>query len=211
VQNCRRSYLVKDAETGEELLIENEYIMSPKDLCTIDILDQVIDSGVDVLKIEGRTKGADYVQVVTKCYREAIDSVYNNTYFTEKIAAWKQELSKVYNRGFWEGYYLGRMLGEWTPHPGSAAIEKKIYTGKGIKYYPRIGVGEFIIESGTVKTGDTLMTMGKNFGMLKEKMEKLWVNGKEGSEAAKGDRITFPVPAKLSHGDKLYKIIQADA
>ena len=208
VQNCRRPYIVTDAETGEELKIEGEYIMSPKDLCTIDILDQVIASGADVLKIEGRTKGADYVQVVTKCYREAIDSIAEGSYSKEKIEAWKGELTKVYNRGFWEGYYLGRQLGDWTPQPGSAATEKKLYIGKGSKYYPKIGVGEFIIEAGMLKAGDTLMITGPKCGMVKEKMEVLTVNGEKAAEAVKGDKITFPFGTKVTPADKLYKIVE---
>ncbi|HNF44596.1 MAG TPA: peptidase U32 family protein, partial [Ferruginibacter sp.] len=192
VQNCRRSYTVTDTESGEELLVDNEYIMSPKDLCTIDILDQVIASGVDVLKIEGRTKGADYVQVVTRCYREAIQAIEEGIFTSEKINAWKAEMRKVYNRGFWEGYYLGRTLGEWTPRPGSAATEKKVYIGKGTKYYPRIGVGEFVIESGNLKAGDTLMITGPKCGMVKEQVNELVVNGKRKQEAKKGDLITFP-------------------
>lgn len=209
VQNCRRPYTVKDAETGEELLIDNQYIMSPKDLCTIDILDEVLKSGVDVLKIEGRTKGADYVQVVTKCYREAMDSVKDGTFSQKKVAEWKGELEKVYNRGFWEGYYLGRKLGEWTPQPGSVATEKKLYIGKGSKYYPKIGVGEFIIEAGILKIGDTLMVTGPKCGMVKEKAEKLIVNGEPGNIASKGDKITFPFATKVTPADKLYKIVEA--
>ena len=209
VQNCRRPYIVTDAETGEELKIEGEYIMSPKDLCTIDILDQVIESGADVLKIEGRTKGADYVQVVTKCYREAIDAIADGTYSKEKIEEWKGELTKVYNRGFWEGYYLGRQLGEWTPQPGSAATEKKLYIGKGSKYYPKIGVGEFIIEAGMLKVGDTLMITGPKCGMVKEKLGELTVNGEKAMEAVKGDKITFPFVTKVTPADKLYKIVEA--
>lgn len=209
VQNCRRPYIVTDAETGEALKIEGEYIMSPKDLCTIDILDQVIESGVDVLKIEGRTKGADYVQVVTKCYREAIDAIAEGSYSKEKIENWKEELTKVYNRGFWEGYYLGRKLGEWTPQPGSAATEKKLYIGKGSKYYPKIGVGEFVIEAGMLKAGDTLMITGPKCGMVKEKMEVLTVNGEKAAEAVKGDKITFPFRTKVTSADKLYKIVEA--
>lgn len=210
VQNCRRPYIVKDAESGEELMIDNEYIMSPKDLCTIDILDQLIASGVDVLKIEGRTKGAEYVQTVTRCYKEALEAVYAGTYTPEKVAAWKEEMEKVYNRGFWEGYYLGRRLGEWTTKPGSAATEKKIYIGKGSKYYPKIGVGEFLIESGTLKAGDTLMVTGPVCGMVKEKMKILRVNGEEGTEAGKGDKLTFPFATKVTASDKLYKIVAAD-
>ncbi|MBH2003656.1 MAG: U32 family peptidase [Sphingobacteriia bacterium] len=210
VQNCRRPYIVKDAESGEELMIDHEYIMSPKDLCTIDILDQLIASGVDVLKIEGRTKGAEYVQTVTRCYKEALEAVYAGTYTPEKVAAWKEEMEKVYNRGFWEGYYLGRKLGEWTTKPGSSATEKKIYIGKGSKYYPKIGVGEFLIESGTLKAGDTLMVTGPACGMVKAKMDRLRVNGEAGTEAGKGDKLTFPFATKVTASDKLYKIVAAD-
>jgi len=209
VQNCRRPYKVTDVETNEELLIDNEYILSPKDLCTIGILDQLINSGVDVLKIEGRSKGADYVYTVTQCYREALQAIENNTYTAEKIEDWKKKLSTVYNRGFWEGYYLGRKLGEWTAHPGSAATEKKIYLGKGSKYYPKIKVGEFVIESGAIKAGDTLMVCGPACGMVKEKFEKLIVNGIEATEAIRGDKITFPFGTKVTAGDKLYKIIES--
>lgn len=208
VQNCRRPYIVKDTESGEELKLDHEYIMSPKDLCTIDILDQLIDSGVDVLKIEGRTKGADYVQVVTGCYREAMLAVNSGTFSKEKVAEWKKELGKVYNRGFWEGYYLGRKLDEWTPKPGSMATEKKIYIGKGTKYYRKIGVGEFIIETGKLKQGDTLMVAGPKCGMVKTKMESLIVNGNKHNEALKGDLITFPFATRVTANDKLFKIVQ---
>ncbi len=208
VQNCRRPYIVKDAETNEELLIENEYIMSPKDLCTIDILDQLVNSGADVLKIEGRSKGADYVYTVTKCYREALLALEEGSYTTNKIEQWKKELATVYNRGFWEGYYLGRRLGEWTSHPASAASEKKIYIGKGSKYYPKINVAEFIIDSDTLKAGDTLMITGPAVGVAKEKMETLTVNGLKSNMAVKGDKITFPFHTKITHQDKLYKIVE---
>jgi putative protease len=207
VQNCRRPYLVKDAETNEELRIDNEYILSPKDLCTIEILDQVISSGIDVLKIEGRSKGPEYVYTVTKCYREALQAIAAGDYSLDKMEQWKKELATVYNRGFWEGYYLGRKLGEWTPHPGSAATEKKIYVGKGTKYYPKIKVGEFIIESGNVKAGDQLMITGPVIGMVKEKMDTLVVNGEKGNQAVKGDKITFPFGTKITAQDKLYKIV----
>lgn len=210
VQNCRRPYLVKDAETGEELVIDNEYIMSPKDLCLINIVDQVLGSGVNILKIEGRTKGADYVQVTTRCYREAIEAVGNGTYTSHKITEWKNELGKVYNRGFWEGYYLGRKSGEWTPHPGSAATEKKIYIGRGTRYYPKMGVAEFLIESGSLKAGDVFMITGRNYGMLKEKAEQLYVNGETAGEAVKGDKVTFRVAVKTTESDKLYKIVNVD-
>ncbi len=208
-QNCRRPYEVKDVETGAELLIDNEYIMSPKDLCTINFLDEVVKTGIDVLKIEGRSKGADYVYEVTKCYREAIDALGEDTYTPEKIDNWMQRLEKVYNRGFWDGYYLGRKLGEWTVNPGSAATERKIYLGKGTKYYPKIGIGEFLIETNSLKIGDTFMVSGSHIGMMKQTVETLIVNGNQGEMAVKGDKITFPVHAKVTHNDKLYKIVSA--
>ena len=208
IQNCRRPYKVTDIETNEELLIDNEYILSPKDLCTIDILDQVIYSGADVLKIEGRSKAADYTYTVTKCYREALMAIEDGTYTPDKISNWKKELAKVYNRGFWEGYYLGRKLGEWTQQPGSVATEKKIYIGKGSKYYPKIGIGEFVIESGTLKAGDTVMITGMAFGIAREKLETLTVNGTESILAVKGDRITFPFANKITTKEKLYKIVE---
>ena len=206
-QNCRRPYLVKDAETNEELLIDNEYIMSPKDLCTIGILDQVLKTGVSVLKIEGRSKGADYVFTTTQCYREALDAIASSSYTADKIDDWLKRLSTVYNRGLWEGYDLGHKLGEWTNNPGSAATEKKIYVGKGSRYYPKINVAEFIIETGSIKPGDTLMITGHHCGMIKEKAETLTVNGKQSHEAVKGDKITFPFGTKITAHDKLYKIV----
>lgn len=208
IQNCRHPYIVTDAETNEELLIDNEYIMSAKDLCTINILDQVIDSGVKVIKIEGRSKGADYVYTVTRCYREALDAIENKAYTKDKIDEWLTKLSTVYNRGFWEGYYLGHKLGEWSKEPGSIATEKKIYLGKGSKYYPKINIGEFIIESGCFKAGDTLMITGPECGVIKEKLKSLIVNGKEGKVAGKGDKITIPFETKVTSKDKLYKVIE---
>jgi U32 family peptidase len=209
IQNCRRAYKVTDIETNEELVVDHEYIMSPKDLCTIDILDQVLGTGVDVIKIEGRTKGPDYVYATTKCYREAVDSIADGSYATEKISGWIKELSGVHNRGFWEGYYLGRKMGEWTPKPGSIATEKKIYIGKGAKYYPKIKVGEFVIESGSLREGDTLMITGKEFGVQKERPAKLIVNGIQNEVAVKGDRITFPFAEKITSNSKLYKILES--
>jgi len=208
VQNCRRPYKVIDTETNEALLVDNEYIMSPKDLCSINILNQVIKSGVNVLKIEGRSKGADYVFVVTQCYREALEAIKNNNYTQEKINDWMKRLSTVYNRGFWEGYYLGRKMGEWTAQPGSAATQKKIYVGKGSRYYPKIAVGEFVIESGNIKNGDLLMISGPTIGFVQEKIENLTVNGVVADIAVKGDKITFPISTKVSALDKLYKIVE---
>lgn len=208
-QTCRRRYRVTDIETNESLEIDNEYIMSPKDLCTIGTLDLLIKSGVDVLKIEGRSKGADYVFTVTKCYREAVQAINCNEFTTAKINDWMSRLSTVYNRGFWGGYYLGHKMGEWTSQPGSAATERKIYIGRGSKYYPRIKVGEFTIESGSIKAGDTLMITGTDFGVLKEKLETLTVNGEQHEVAVKGDKITLPFTSKVTSSAKLYKIVQS--
>jgi putative protease len=205
-QNCRRPYKVTDIETNEELVIDNEYIMSPKDLCTIDILDQIMNTGADVLKIEGRGKPADYVYIVTKCYREALQAIKEGSYTKDKIALWTKELATVYNRGFWEGYYLGRKLGEWTPTPGSAATKKKIYLGKSTKYYPKMQIAEFLIESGGLKKGDTIMITGPKIGVVEEQLEELYVNGAKSNEAKKGDKITLPFKDKLSGSDKMYKI-----
>ena len=209
-QNCRRSYLVKDAETGDELLVDNEYIMSPRDLCTVDVLDRIISCGVDILKIEGRSKGADYVFTTTQCYDEAIDAIDSHSYSPEKIEDWTKRLSAVYNRGFWAGYYLGHKPGEWTSQPGSAATEKKIYIGRGSNYYPKINIAEFTIETGFIKPGDTLMVTGPLCGMVKEKAATLVVNGAESPKAVKGDKITFPFTTKIGWKDKLYKIVSVE-
>jgi len=207
-QECRHPYKVTDLETNQELVIDNEYIMSPKDLCTINILDQLAASGVDVFKIEGRSKGPDYVYTVTQCYREAIDAVAENTYTQEKVEDWMTRLAAVYNRGFWEGYYLGHKLGEWTKNPGSIATEKKVYIGRGSRYYPNIKVGEFLLESGNVRPGDTLMITGPKIGAAKEEIETLVVNGLKSEMAVKGDKITFPFEIKITAKDKLYKIVK---
>ena len=207
VQNCRRPYQVTDLETGNELLIDNEYIMSPKDLCTITFVDELMEAGIDVFKIEGRSKSAEYVYTTTKCYREAIDAVLVGSYTEEKINHWLQELDKVYNRGFWEGYFMGRKLGEWTKNPGSIATEKKIYLAKATKYYPNINVAEFLVETGTIRAGENLMVIRRNTGSDKIVLDELIVNGVKQTEANKGDKITFPFPKALKSNDKLYKIV----
>jgi U32 family peptidase len=209
IQNCRRPYVVTDKEDGFEFEIDNEYIMSAKDLCTIDILDQVIASGVSVLKIEGRGRAADYVYTTTKCYKEAVQAIAEKQYTPEKIDYWKTELSKVYNRGFWEGYYLGRKLGEWTNQHGSVALEKKVYVGRGSRYYPKLKVGEFLLEAGKLKAGDTIMIIGRNEGVHQTRLNELRVNGEVAQEANKGDRITFPWEQKIWADDKLYKVVEA--
>ena len=208
IQNCRRPYVVTDKEDGYEFEIDNEYIMSAKDLCTIDILDQVIATGVSVLKIEGRGRSADYVYTTTRCYKEALESIYKKQFTSEKIKHWKNELSRVYNRGFWEGYYLGRKLGEWTDQPGSVATEKKIYIGRGMRYYAKRKIGEFLLETNTITIGDTIMVIGKKEGVHQAKLHELRVNGNEAHEAHKGDLITFPWEQKIWEDDKLYKVIE---
>lgn len=207
VQNCRRPYQVVDLETGNELLIDNEYIMSPKDLCTIPFLDEMVDAGIDVFKIEGRSKSAEYVFSTTKCYREAIDAVLDGTFTDEKVAVWMAELDKVYNRGFWDGYFMGKKLGEWTKNPGSIAKEKKVYLAKCTRYYPKIKVAEFLIENGTLKAGDPLMVLGRNTGSDKITLDTLMINGAPGEAAVKGDKITFPFESALKANDKLYKVV----
>lgn len=204
-QNCRRAYTVIDLETKNELLIDNEYIMSPKDLCTINILDELADAGVDVLKIEGRGKGAEYVYTVTRCYREALEAIEAGTYNEEKVQDWMGRLKTVYNRGFWEGYYLGRKLGEWTKNPGSEATKKKVYIGKSTNYFSKINVAEFEIEAGSLKVEDEILVIGKNFGVQLLSLSDFRVNGHKAAVAHKGDLVTFPFQHKTTGTDKLYK------
>lgn len=206
-QNCRRPYKVIDLETGNELEIDNEYIMSPKDLCTIDILDQVADSGASIIKIEGRGKSADYVYTVTSCYREALQALEDGTYDEPKVKDWMSRLEKVYNRGYWEGYYLGRKLGEWTKNPGSAATERKVYIGKSTNFFSKINVAQFEIETGKLKAGDKLLVMGRNFGVHELSFDDVRVNGVEAHEAKRGDMLTFQMGYKTTVTDKLYKLV----
>ena len=208
IQNCRRDYIVTDKQDGTEFEIQNEYIMSAKDLCTIDFLDKIIDSGVAVLKIEGRGKGEEYVYTTTKCYREAIDSITEKSYSKSKIDNWKKELASVFNRGFWDGYYLGRKMGEWNDEYGSKATKKKIYIGKGVKYYDKSGVGEFIIEAQNLKIGDEILISGPTTGVIQEIVKELRVENKNKDSVKKGDVISMPVKAKVRASDKLYKIIE---
>ncbi|GAA4839098.1 peptidase U32 family protein [Algivirga pacifica] len=209
IQNCRRKYKVIDMEDGHELEIDNEYIMSPKDLCTIDFLDQVIDSGIKVLKIEGRGKGADYVKTVTQCYREAIDSYAEGTYNKEKVAGWMERLETVYNRGFWSGYYLGQKLGEWTDQSGSQATQKKVFLGKGSRYFAKIGVAEFIMETQKVKVGDHLLITGPTTGVVETVVEEMHVNDEGAKEmAVKGDRFSIKLDSMIRPSDKLYKLVK---
>lgn len=207
IQNCRKSYIVTDKEDGVEFEVDNEYIMSAKDLCTINFLDKVIDSGVTVLKIEGRGRSADYVYTTTKCYREAIDAYYNGTYDSNKIQDWMERLSTVFNRGFWDGYYLGRTMGEWNDEYGSKATKRKVYVGKGLKYYDQSKIGEFLMESQNLKTGDEVIITGPTTGYIETKVEELRVNNQPVEKVQKGDVFTLSVNEKVRRSDKIYKLV----
>lgn len=210
IQNCRRKYRVVDIEGGHELEIDNEYIMSPKDLCTLDFLDQVIATGVSVLKIEGRGRAPEYVKTVIECYREAIDAYNEGTYNQEKIDAWMARLAKVYNRGFWSGYYLGQEMGEWTKKHGSSAQQKKVFLGKGIHYYPKAKVAHFDIDSYSLKVGDKVVIIGPTTGVVETEITELMVNSAKVDEAKKGMNCTFPLEQLIRKSDKLYKLVDVE-
>lgn len=209
IQNCRRNYIVTDKESGTELEVDNEYIMSAKDLCTIDFLDKILDTGISVLKIEGRGRSEDYVFTTTKCYREAIDSVNNGTYTKEKIEDWKKQLETVFNRGFWDGYYLGRKMGEWNDDYGSKATKRKIYVAKGVKYFDQINVGEFLLESQKLSVGDEVMISGPTTGLIQTTVKELRVNNQPCEEVKRGELFSMPVETKIRPSDKLYKIVDS--
>ena len=206
-QNCRRTYRVIDEENGEELVLDNKYIMSPKDLCTIGFLDQILKAGVSVLKLEGRGRSPEYVHVVTKCYREAADSVENETYTPEKIADWTKQLESVYNRGLWHGgYYLGKQLGEWSGEYGSHTTTQNDYVGHVTNFFRKINVGEFLIEAGEIKVGEEILITGDTTGVVKCKVEEIILNDKAVDSAKQGDTITFKVPDQIRYNDKLFVI-----
>ncbi|CAA0248186.1 Peptidase U32 family [Tenacibaculum maritimum] len=209
-QNCRKKYTVIDQESGFEMELDNEYIMSPKDLCTIDFLDQVVDAGIKVLKIEGRGRAPEYVAKVIKCYRDAIDSLANGTYDKEKVISWMLELEKVYNRGFWNGYYLGQKLGEWSKEPGSHATQKKVYLGKGVHYFQKAKIGEFKIEAYDVAVGDTILITGPTTGAQEMKLTQMFVNDAPAKKASKGDEVTMKLDFRIRSSDKLYKIVNTE-
>jgi putative protease len=207
-QNCRKKYTVIDQETGFEMELDNEYIMSPKDLCTIDFLNEIIDAGVKVLKIEGRGRAPEYVAKVIKCYRDAIDSFDEGTYTKEKVISWMQELEKVYNRGFWSGYYLGQQLGEWSNGSGSHATQKKVYLGKGMHFFPKANIGEFKIEAYDITIGDTILITGPTTGAKEMEVKEMFVNDEKGEKGSKGDSVTIPLEFRIRPSDKLYKIVE---
>ena len=211
-QNCRKKYTVIDQETGFEIELDNEYMMSPKDLCTISFLDQIVEAGVSVLKIEGRGRAPEYVATVTKCYREAIDSIADGTYNEEKVAEWMKKLETVYNRGFWGGYYLGQELGEWSAENGSAATQKKVYIGKGRHFYPKSNIAEFLIEAYDLTVGDKVLIQGPTTGSQEMVLKSMRVDEKPDSgKATKSDIVTFKTDFKVRPSDKLYKIVVAES
>ena len=206
IQLCRRSYTVPDNETGTQLEIDNKYVMSPKDLKTVRFIDKMMKSGVRVFKIEGRARGPEYVYTVVKCYKEAIQSVIDGTFTEEKKDRWDERLATVFNRGFWDGYYLGQKLGEWNKNYGSCATEKKVYVGKGVKYFSKLGVAEFAIEAADFKKGDKLLITGPTTGVIYMNADEIRYDLEPVEEARKGQRVSMPVPAKVRPSDKLFKL-----
>jgi putative protease len=203
-QICRRGYEVTDLETGDKLAIENKYIMSPKDLKTIHFLNKMIDAGVGVFKIEGRARGPEYVATAVRCYSEALSAIVDGTYTDEKIADWDERLGRIFNRGFWNGYYLGQRLGEWSSKYGSSATRVKQYAAKGVKYFSKLGVGEFIMEAGELHVGDEIIITGPTTGALMITVDDIQVGCRSVEKAVKGDAFSIPVPAKIRPSDRLY-------
>ena len=210
LQTCRKAYVVTEKETGFELEIDNEYIMSPKDLMTINFIDKVLDAGVSVLKIEGRARPAEYVKIVTKAYRDAVDSYFEDTYSKEKVKGWVDKLSTVFNRGFWDGYYLGRRLGEWSKDYGSKATKKKEFIGRGTNYFSKIGVAEFKIQSGSLKIGDEILITGPTTGVIQTTIKELRFDEQPVEEVTKGQVISTPIAEKVRRADKLYKVTNVE-
>ena len=203
-QICRRGYTVTDRETGDELAVENKYIMSPKDLKTIHFLNKMIDAGVRVFKIEGRARGPEYVKIAVKSYSEAIEAICNGTFTEDKIAHWDKELAKIFNRGFWDGYYLGQRLGEWSAKYGSSATRVKRYAAKGVRYFPKLGVGEFVMEAGELHVGDEVVITGTDTGAIILTVEELRLEYDPVPMVKKGDNFSLKVPRKIRPSDRLY-------
>ena len=209
MQVCRRSYLVRDKETDAELEIDNQYIMSPKDLKTIHFLNKMMDAGVRVFKIEGRARGPEYVRTVVECYKEAIRAYLDGTFTDEKIEGWNRRLATVFNRGFWDGYYLGQRLGEWTHHYGSDATERKIYVGKGVKYFSNLGVAEFLVEAAELNAGDKLLVTGPTTGALFLTADEMRVDLRPVPTVHKGEHFSIKCD-KIRPSDKLYKLVSTE-
>jgi putative protease len=210
LQKCRKPYIVYDKDRGTELEVDNEYIMSPKDLCTINFVNKLLDAGVSVLKIEGRARSAEYVKTVCKSYSEAVESVIDGTYDDAKIQKWTEDLSTVFNRGFWDGYYLGKKLGEWSHRYGSQATERKEYVAKAIRYFSKLSVGEFYIETGEINVGDKIVISGPTTGVLEITVDELRVDLEKVEKAVKGDKVSLKVPAKVRPSDRMYKMVKTE-
>ena len=210
LQQCRRKYIVKDKESDLEFEIDNEYIMSPKDLKTVAFLDKILDAGVRVLKLEGRGRSPEYVKTVTRVYREAVDAWFANEYTLENIGRWNEELATVYNRGFWDGYYLGKKIGEWTDNYGNQATTRKIYIGLVTNYFGKIGVAEIKIETHDLKVGEEFKIIGPTTGVYEDHVKELRLELSPVDQVIKGDLCSLPVKELVRRGDKLYKIVAAD-
>ena len=209
-QTCRKAYIVTEKESGHQLEIDNEFIMSPKDLCTIGFIDKMIYSGVRVFKIEGRARSAEYVRIVSSCYNEAVRSVCNGSYSEERIAAWRDRLSTVFNRGFWDGYYLGQKLGEWNTRYGSNAAKRKVYLGKVTNYFRKLHVAELKLENGDLARGDTILIMGPTTGVIEHTVEEIRVDLKETGKALKGEFCSIRISDIIRRSDKIYKWVGAE-
>ena len=207
MQLCRRSYTVTDTDTGDQLEIDNKYIMSPKDLKTIRFIDRMMNAGVRVFKIEGRARGAEYVYSVIRCYKEAMASVLDGTFTEEKKDEWDKRLATVFNRGFWDGYYQGQRLGEWNSHYGSCATEKKVYVGRGVKYFSKLGVAEFTCEACEFEPGDRLLVTGPTTGVMYVTPDEIHGDNGAVAKAEKGTRVSIAVPEKVRPSDKLFKLV----
>ncbi len=205
-QICRRSYEVRDMDTGAELVVENEHIMSPKDLCCIDFLDEVLDAGVRVLKIEGRARPAEYVKRVCQCYNEAINSVIDGTFSAEKVELWKDKLLTVFNRGFWSGYYLGQKMGEWSKNYGSSATRKKVYIGKVTNYFSKLSVAELLVEASPLSVGEEVIIVGDTTGVIDMTITELREDLNPVTSVAQGVKCSFPVNELVRRGDKMYRM-----
>lgn len=210
LQLCRRSYTVRDRETGTELDIDNKYVMSPKDLKTIRFVDKMMSAGVRVFKIEGRARGAEYVDTVVRCYDEAIRSVLDGEFTEERKDEWDTRLARVFNRGFWDGYYQGQTLGEWNDRPGSRATERKVYVGRGVRYYSKLQVAEFKIEAATLSVGDRILVTGPTTGALEAEVSEIRFDLKPVATAKQGQRVSIPVNRKVRASDKLFKLVPAE-
>jgi putative protease len=210
MQLCRRGYTVTEKEDGYQLDIENEYIMSPKDLSTITFIDQLLEAGVRLFKIEGRGRPPEYVKTTTECYRKAIDTWINGTFTKEMAGNLEEKLRSVFNRGFWEGYYMGKKSGEWSEHYGSNATHRKVYIGNGMNYFSRIGVAEFLVETNSLRTGDHILIIGPTTGVIESTVSEIRVDLRPVDVAVKGDRFSIPVPEMVRRSDKLFKIIESE-